>query len=157
MIRRPPRSTLFPYTTLFRSVSPHCLSQRRQLAIAQQAQIQTRRDSDEQLSLMTAREGADVRGVLAGDPQRQILAALKQLFVLPAELQDPPGQVKLAALIRNGLHERAHLCCRGAITRAQLAEQRAAPGIVHWPAVVRVDQREVPKLVALIDVGNSGG
>src|SRR2546430_11335223 len=25
MIRRPPRSTLFPYTTLFRSVSPHLL------------------------------------------------------------------------------------------------------------------------------------
>src|SRR5256885_3196365 len=24
MIRRPPRSTLFPYTTLFRSWSPHC-------------------------------------------------------------------------------------------------------------------------------------
>src|SRR3712207_9020411 len=24
MIRRPPRSTLFPYTTLFRSQSPHC-------------------------------------------------------------------------------------------------------------------------------------
>src|SRR5438034_7212034 len=23
MIRRPPRSTLFPYTTLFRSISPH--------------------------------------------------------------------------------------------------------------------------------------
>src|SRR5258705_9375513 len=26
MIRRPPRSTLFPYTTLFRSVSAACLS-----------------------------------------------------------------------------------------------------------------------------------
>src|SRR2546426_6230401 len=25
MIRRPPRSTLFPYTTLFRSVSPHAI------------------------------------------------------------------------------------------------------------------------------------
>src|SRR5687768_18098593 len=25
MIRRPPRSTLFPYTTLFRSVRPHLL------------------------------------------------------------------------------------------------------------------------------------
>src|SRR3989442_5615101 len=25
MIRRPPRSTLFPYTTLFRSVSPGCV------------------------------------------------------------------------------------------------------------------------------------
>src|SRR5256885_9985761 len=24
MIRRPPRSTLFPYTTLFRSISPAC-------------------------------------------------------------------------------------------------------------------------------------
>src|SRR5260221_4724057 len=24
MIRRPPRSTLFPYTTLFRSLSSHC-------------------------------------------------------------------------------------------------------------------------------------
>src|SRR2546423_12191162 len=26
MIRRPPRSTLFPYTTLFRSSYPHCPS-----------------------------------------------------------------------------------------------------------------------------------
>src|SRR5258707_10967820 len=26
MIRRPPRSTLFPYTTLFRSLSPRCHS-----------------------------------------------------------------------------------------------------------------------------------
>src|SRR5258708_27352975 len=25
MIRRPPRSTLFPYTTLFRSGLPHCM------------------------------------------------------------------------------------------------------------------------------------
>src|SRR5258705_9387916 len=25
MIRRPPRSTLFPYTTLFRSISPDCI------------------------------------------------------------------------------------------------------------------------------------
>src|SRR5438093_9482209 len=27
MIRRPPRSTLFPYTTLFRSREPRCLGQ----------------------------------------------------------------------------------------------------------------------------------
>src|SRR5256885_6992220 len=26
MIRRPPRSTLFPYTTLFRSLQRHCMS-----------------------------------------------------------------------------------------------------------------------------------
>src|SRR3989449_10719275 len=36
MIRRPPRSTLFPYTTLFRSVVPrhHHLGARRQLTAA---------------------------------------------------------------------------------------------------------------------------
>src|SRR5256885_8799199 len=30
MIRRPPRSTLFPYTTLFRSINPTCGSRRNQ-------------------------------------------------------------------------------------------------------------------------------
>src|SRR3712207_7679868 len=29
MIRRPPRSTLFPYTTLFRSAAPHAVHHRR--------------------------------------------------------------------------------------------------------------------------------
>src|SRR5947209_15607315 len=29
MIRQPPRSTLFPYTTLFRSLHDHCLQQDR--------------------------------------------------------------------------------------------------------------------------------
>src|SRR5256885_11817205 len=32
MIRRPPRSTLFPYTTLFRSRSPECRRQAKQYA-----------------------------------------------------------------------------------------------------------------------------
>src|SRR3712207_1817217 len=31
MIQRPPRSTLFPYTTLFRSLQPDLLGQRRQV------------------------------------------------------------------------------------------------------------------------------
>src|ERR1039458_10782848 len=35
MIRRPPRSTLFPYTTLFRSRAPHGGSQRDPLVEAQ--------------------------------------------------------------------------------------------------------------------------
>src|SRR2546429_8619505 len=34
MIRRPPRSTLFPYTTLFRSLSQHALRLYRQALIA---------------------------------------------------------------------------------------------------------------------------
>src|SRR3712207_8455874 len=32
MIRRPPRATLFPYTTLFRSLTVHSLSKRSNLA-----------------------------------------------------------------------------------------------------------------------------
>src|SRR5256885_9898552 len=32
MIRRPPRSTLFPYTTLFRSVTRACVDRRKQRA-----------------------------------------------------------------------------------------------------------------------------
>src|SRR3712207_7793705 len=33
MIRRPPRSTLFPYTTLFRSPAPECSPERRDLPL----------------------------------------------------------------------------------------------------------------------------
>src|SRR2546427_2502028 len=33
MIRRPPRSTLFPYTTLFRSLRKRARSQRRSIAV----------------------------------------------------------------------------------------------------------------------------
>src|SRR5437588_4688699 len=34
MIRRPPRSTLFPYTTLFRSAPAHCVVQRGAATVA---------------------------------------------------------------------------------------------------------------------------
>src|SRR2546426_2730998 len=37
MIRRPPRSTLFPYTTLFRSRLWHCRAKRRQDSSVQRA------------------------------------------------------------------------------------------------------------------------
>src|SRR2546425_5186699 len=41
MIRRPPRSTLFPYTTLFRSVSERCVAfgERRALFTAEAARV----------------------------------------------------------------------------------------------------------------------
>src|SRR2546422_4232895 len=43
MIRRPPRSTLFPYTTLFRSPSPGGSSTLRKKAVPQRQRISTRR------------------------------------------------------------------------------------------------------------------
>ncbi len=38
----------------------------------------------------------------------------------------------------------------------QAVQQRAAPLVVHGPAVVRVDQGEIPHLGALVQVGNPG-
>src|SRR5688572_31628116 len=51
MIRRPPRSTLFPYTTLFRSGPRHADSeQRRQLHLHPGAQLQRAGRSEEHTS-----------------------------------------------------------------------------------------------------------
>src|SRR2546426_2519997 len=49
MIRRPPRSTLFPYTTLFRSVRPVVIERRgvSETAVAAQVQCAMRRAVDE--------------------------------------------------------------------------------------------------------------
>src|SRR3989475_5671849 len=41
MIRRPPRSTLFPYTTLFRSDPRHPVERRREALRAEAAQLRT--------------------------------------------------------------------------------------------------------------------
>src|SRR3712207_8254631 len=55
MIRRPPRSTLFPYTTLFRSRKTSCGSNIRQLGTTFQLYIQ---DFDETLPPATYVSGA---------------------------------------------------------------------------------------------------
>src|SRR2546430_13586657 len=44
MIRRPPRSTLFPYTTLFRSVASQKAGQAAGLAQRREAVVATRKD-----------------------------------------------------------------------------------------------------------------
>src|SRR5204863_696518 len=41
-------------------------------------------------------------------------------------------------------------------SRLDLVEQRAAEGEVHGPAIVRVDERQVPQLGPLVEVGNAG-
>src|SRR2546429_6589054 len=58
MIRRPPRSTLFPYTTLFRSASPHRLGRTRivqQLAIGGNCLARVRDRSEEHTSELQSR------------------------------------------------------------------------------------------------------
>src|SRR5258708_29243239 len=41
MIRRPPRSTLFPYTTLFRSLTPRTTSYQTALALLEEGETRT--------------------------------------------------------------------------------------------------------------------
>src|SRR2546428_9278771 len=58
MIRRPPRSTLFPYTTLFRSVQPERRSGRRDRELRRARQLPTaprERRSEEHTSELQSR------------------------------------------------------------------------------------------------------
>src|SRR5256885_3794181 len=58
MIRRPPRSTLFPYTTLFRSPAPCCPSgrTRAQRLIRHTAHTQAPRDTTSSFDLLRSEE-----------------------------------------------------------------------------------------------------
>src|SRR2546421_1218692 len=77
MIRRPPRSTLFPYTTLFRSTPRHAMRQRgqhdfgaleRRIVGAQQAV------AEDELARRGLRGGKDHRGPgVAGEEPQQLL------------------------------------------------------------------------------------
>src|SRR2546422_7144788 len=74
MIRRPPRSTLFPYTTLFRSLAPHVLNAAREgEAVAQRAPDDAARGlvalvaaPERHLPRSTPPPGAVARGPLPG-------------------------------------------------------------------------------------------
>src|SRR3712207_7601341 len=63
MIRRPPRSTLFPYTTLFRSPAPALLKRR---ASAREARPSPVDPLDEDVDHTSARE-AHPEGLVVGD------------------------------------------------------------------------------------------
>src|SRR2546430_12653493 len=62
MIRRPPRSTLFPYTTLFRSEDAHAFPQR---LVAARNQL-LRDDPSEHLRLLAV-EALDLLGAVGDD------------------------------------------------------------------------------------------
>src|SRR2546426_11153393 len=93
MIRRPPRSTLFPYTTLFRS------QQLEQLAGRPSAQVRAVEalGLDAGARAFVAREGAAIASALdraaqtlrgnplAHDPLQQVLRALQPLRGLAAD------------------------------------------------------------------------
>src|SRR5260370_32249374 len=66
MIRRPPRSTLFPYTTLFRSSSKHLRnSSLRGLGISRAA------DSMAEMKLWPARSALTIKSSASGSPRSE--------------------------------------------------------------------------------------
>src|SRR5690349_23478258 len=74
MIRRPPRSTLFPYTTLFRSISSK-VSQRREVedarAVFQDAKSKTPKRSEEHTSELQSRRDLVCRLLLEKKKKRK--------------------------------------------------------------------------------------
>src|SRR2546422_11369856 len=82
MIRRPPRSTLFPYTTLFRSIEP-----RREVdVLAQQAAQHLLDVGDESVQADDARLQhllAAEREQLPGEPRRPVCGLADFLGVVP--------------------------------------------------------------------------
>src|SRR5882762_5997743 len=118
MIRRPPRSTLFPYTTLFRSLRERAARlQRPVLAVGEEGRPRA--------------------------PERQRLADEEELHPpVGLGLDETGGEARAVG----GGGERA----------VEIAEQAAAQREVHRPAVVGVDQAQVPQLGALVEVGDTG-
>src|SRR2546425_9422568 len=71
MIRRPPRSTLFPYTTLFRSIGRRCL-QVTDVADAQEGQVEGARNR-------RRRHGEHVHGLPRSEEHTSELQSLAYL------------------------------------------------------------------------------
>src|SRR3712207_7918925 len=70
MIRRPPRSTLFPYTTLFRSAHGHGLADRPRLVVLNKLDLLAPEEREERVAAFAAAIVADGRPEDAGVVRR---------------------------------------------------------------------------------------
>src|SRR3989449_4165966 len=107
MIRRPPRSTLFPYTTLFRSV-PHPDGRIKAMRLTSKG----RRALEVARPLWTQAQARVLREVGTkswADAQRR----LAYLFHVAVERQGPrPGRPRQSEEHTSELQSRLHLVCR---------------------------------------------
>ena len=91
--------------------------------------------------------------------QGQIVSISEKPLVLSPKGERFPGHVELDAAVRQGLQQvpgagRSTLACMQGLDRAQ---GRAPRSVIHWAAIVGVDQAVIPKFVALVDVRHPGG
>src|SRR2546425_11927364 len=95
MIRRPPRSTLFPYTTLFRSHVPRQIEARQELRAEVRPPAPDRRVGDRKLE-----EGLDAEvgppGVALDRVQEAVLPAEGEIAVTGVVLGAPEPHQRLA-------------------------------------------------------------
>src|SRR3712207_9364056 len=101
MIRRPPRSTLFPYTTLFRSERRHVVIIGRGLTIGRPLALL--------LALKRANCNAAVTVVHTGVPEPAALCRQADILVAAA---GAPGLVKRSEEHTSELQSRQYLVCR---------------------------------------------
>src|SRR2546427_8184926 len=71
MIRRPPRSTLFPYTTLFRSAHAEFAVAQRQIAVAPQSLVENQYRSEEHTSELQSQSNLVCRLLLEKKKKKQ--------------------------------------------------------------------------------------
>src|SRR5256885_1333072 len=100
MIRRPPRSTLFPYTTLFRSAAPEGIDW---LCISPKAGAEWVQRSGQELKLVWPQPGFDLQAIEAGtrfdryflQPMDNVLQADNTAACIAQCLQRPAWRLSL--------------------------------------------------------------
>src|SRR2546429_3545556 len=108
MIRRPPRSTLFPYTTLFRSAEAivHLLEDRPgdlRVQAPCRAAVPAQRDAFEELQRARHRQVHDIADALAVEQHRQALRTQPLAAARGARLLDHVLLELLAHAVGSGL------------------------------------------------------
>ena len=89
--------------------------------------------------------------------ERQIFAISENTRVVAPRSQARLGEEELDAAIGPGLVELAGKLCAGFLVVPHLLEDAVAGLEIDGPAIVRVDERKVPQLAALVDVRHARG
>src|SRR2546425_9035041 len=105
MIRRPPRSTLFPYTTLFRSVAPRGLPVR---------------ERDEHDVVAALREGCPVPRAVKGDERAAAIVSRKLGAVVEDRSEEHTSE----------LQSLAYLVCRLLLEKKK--KKKTSDRLRHW-------------------------
>ena len=141
---------------LDRRIGPHVRTERQDFAFAQQAHIQARNNHEYRFGRQSARIHAQVACVLSHDRRRQIRAVPEKRCMRFSKLQCPPCDVEFCAAVAQVRKQRAREAGIGITVSLESCEQARAPLVVHRTPVVRIDEREVECVVALVDIRHAG-